>query len=366
MGELRTLLERAAEDYEPPAAEYAGTLERARRLQLRRRVGIVMLAIAIAAGGLLAVNIAFITAHTAPATRTPTPPIVITPTPETRLTGQILYKCGNSFCLMDGDGTHRRDAHWQDAPGPQWDPAFSPDGSKVAYRGYYGQGDGMYALYVANPDGTNPRRVTRDIAGDPSWSPDGKRIVFDTSGAGSIVVVNADGSGLRALTRGVTPGNGRSRPASGFEDWFPAWSPDGRSIAFARRAVGPLATPFQIYVMRSDGSNVTRLTNNVVSFVHPGWSPDGRSIAADGLVGDQSQIYAVDPGGPGVHALTSGPGQSWNPQWAPDGSAIAFLSDRGGSIGVYVMKPGGSDVRLVAANLVPAATPSDVQFAWAP
>jgi Tol biopolymer transport system component len=362
MADLRTLLERAAAGYEPSDEDYRKTLERAKRLRLRRRLGTVALALVIAAGGLSAAAVALLgPRHAGPTSPRPIPRAP-TPSQASGLRGEILYKCGDSFCLMDANGTHRRSAHWQDAPGPQWDPAVSRDGTKVAYRGYYGPGDGMYALFVANLDGTDPTKITHDIAGDPTWSPDGRRIAFDTSGAGSIMVVNADGSGLRKLTAGdIVPGVAH---AVGFDDEYPAWSPDGRRIAFVRRRVGPGTQVSQIYVMRPDGSAARGLTIGSVDFRDPTWSPDGRWIAADGLVGNHSQIYLVGVVGSSVRELLSGPGESWNPQWTPDVSLIAFLSDRADSTSLYVMNPDGSDIRLVGVTLVPGATPGDVQFTW--
>src|SRR5437764_9369392 len=243
MGDLRTLLERAAEGYEAPAEQYDRTLDRAKRLRSRRRLGAALLAVVIAAAGLSAAAVAFVgPRHAAPIIRTTTPSAAPAVVPG--LTGEVVYKCGNTFCLMEADGTHRGHAQWGDAPSPQWDPAFSPDGTRVAYRGYYGRGAGMYALYVANADGTGAKRIPRDLAGDPAWSPDGSRIAFDTSGAGSIMATNPDGTGLRRLTPGALATYGIA-----FDDEQPAWSPFGQRIVFVRREVGPRSAPAQLYAM---------------------------------------------------------------------------------------------------------------------
>ena len=91
--------------------------------------------------------------------------------------GFIVYKCGDSLCLIRPNGTGKRKLV-RTSPWPQWDPAVSPDGRLVAFRGYYGLADGAYALYVVGADGCAVRRLTRSIAGNPSWSPDGKWIVL--------------------------------------------------------------------------------------------------------------------------------------------------------------------------------------------
>src|SRR5436189_295803 len=73
------------------------------------------------------------------------------------------------------------------SPYPQWDPAVSPDGSTIAYRGFFGPEEGDYDLYVMNADGTGVARLTDGaLAADPSWSPDGSEIAFGTSGNGGI------------------------------------------------------------------------------------------------------------------------------------------------------------------------------------
>jgi WD40 repeat protein len=137
--------------------------------------------------------------------------------------GFLVYKCGDSLCLSRPDGGARRELlRTPRPPYPQWDPAFSPHGDKVAFRGYYALGDGDYALYVAGAGGCPVKRLTRSIADDPSWSPDGKWIVFGTSGFGTISKVHPDGTGL---TR-VIGSTGAHYDAS------PAWSPTSDEIAF--------------------------------------------------------------------------------------------------------------------------------------
>ena len=93
----------------------------------------------------------------------------------------------------------------------------------------------------------------------PSWSPDGKKIVFvsERDGNPEVYVVNADGSGLRNLTR--HPGY----------DSDPAWSPEGRKVAFVTKRDGN----FEVYVMKADGSDQRNLTRNPAPDRSPVWSP---------------------------------------------------------------------------------------------
>jgi TolB protein len=129
------------------------------------------------------------------------------------------------------------------------DGVWSPDGQRIAAVSVAHSpaqaNPTKLGLWVTNPDGSNARRVAaRATEGDPAWSPDGRRIAFRRLGIGRVnsdlYVVNADGSGLRRLTRNAA----KLR-------WF-AWSPDGRTIAFLRNG--------EVYIVNADGSGERRLT----------------------------------------------------------------------------------------------------------
>ena len=221
-------------------------------------------------------------------------------------------------------------------------PAWSPDGRKIAF--FSGS-----QIYLMNADGSERRPVTNRTGGRSlAWSPDGRKLAF-LSGAGcgdfcfSLYAVNSDGSGLRNLTAKLAGNGGPGRgPASD-----PAWSPDGRKIAFVRLNAS-FGTP--IYVVDADGSGLRNLTPKPVgAFAYtPAWSPDGRKLAFTSERDGNSEVYVMNANGSGRRSLTRNPAFDADPAWSPDGRKIAFVSNRDGSYGVYVMNADGSGQRRLA------------------
>ena len=201
-----------------------------------------------------------------------------------------------------------------------WDPspAWSPDGTRIAFASY---SDRSPEIYTFDSDGSDLERLTNnsDWDVDPAWSPDGTRIAFVSTRDGNweIYVMDADGSGVERLTNHGA--------------WDPAWSPDGARIAFGSTRDGSL----DIYVMNADGSDVERLTNNSAADRWPTWSLDGARIAfASGRDGN-TEIYVMNADGSDAERLTNdGDDGAREPAWSPDGTEIAFTSERRSAINV--------------------------------
>ena len=254
--------------------------------------------------------------------------------------------CHDELYVMNADGTGLRRLTRNTELG---DPAWSPNGRKLVFVERVERGGAPCRpagrcheeIYVINADGTGLRRLTRNAVfdGNPVWSPDGRRIAFvrdrDRQTA-NIFVMNADGSDQRRLTPNL-----RRRP------WIElAWSPDWKKIAFV--ASGGHRGAADIFVMNADGSGLRNATNTVTTSFDFAWSPDGRRIAyLEGSLGG-APLTVVNADGTGKQRLT-GPlmVDLGSPSWSPDGRTLAFTG-RGGDI--YVVHAEGSGLRKLTAG----------------
>ena len=184
----------------------------------------------------------------------------------------------------------------------------------------------------------------------------------DRDGNPEIYTIKTDGSDLTRLT---------NDPA--FDD-SPAISPDGTQIVFLTARHDPSPNfpnlKYEIYVMNIDGSNPRRLTTTESAEDHPAWSPDGQKILFDAdYDGDGFfEIYTMNPDGANVTRLTFGMANDQFADWSPDGTQIAFSSDRSGNWDIFVMDRDGSAQQPLTSSpdweLFPAWSPDGSQIAF--
>jgi Ca2+-binding RTX toxin-like protein len=249
--------------------------------------------------------------------------------------------------MPDGSGMTTISA----GPGKDLDPAFSPDGARIAFESTRtGGGD----IYVMNADGTGVVQLTSDPGEDaqPTWSPNGTQIAFTRCGSTScnIWAMTSAGANQHQVTNG--PGNADL-------ETDPAWSPGGHWIAFRAILAGGLCN--RITIVHPDGTGRQALTacsrqrmGGTQDF-SPTWSQNGDRIAFwrsyDLTVRRQvDQIMVMRRDGSGVHAVTPASMSASDPAWSPDGSEIAFTRQIPHEHDTMVVRPDGIDPILVAAH----------------
>jgi Tol biopolymer transport system component len=144
------------------------------------------------------------------------------------------------------------------------------------------------------------------------------------------------GAGLAVVAVAVFAARLLTRTQTDWKDGSPAWSPDGKRIAFYSERDGNS----EIYVMNADGSAVTRLTNSKADEGYPAWSADGRTISFDSDRDGNFEIFAMNAAdGSNARALTKHPARDVSATWSPDGKTIVFMSDRDGGFDAYEAAP---------------------------
>ena len=262
-----------------------------------------------------------------------------------------------SVANADGSGLRRLTR----GPGVDCAPVWSPDGQKIAFQRLLVRGEGDkivgfdFDVYVINADGSEEQNLTGDaLSESPIWSPDGRKIAFRSGpdGNGGVYVMNADGSERRLLARNLN---------------HVAWSPDGRKILLVRGgAQGPPATNAYAVVANADGSGLRTLTRiAAANGALANWSPDGRKIVFVSARDGNLEIYVVNADGSELRNLTRHPGHDSDPEWSPDGKKIAFTTKREGNFEIYVMNADGSGqhnlTRNPAVNRFPVWSPGRKQ-----
>lgn len=222
-------------------------------------------------------------------------------------------------------------------------PSFSPNGKAIVFASNRG---GSYDLYLKVLDGDTQTQLTNGIGevSSASFSPDGKTIVFSNNVAGkpSLWTVDADGQHILMLYEGV--GNIAS----------PVWSPNGKSIAFVMSST---ETPeaYEAFIYDTETKNVAPVTKGHLSNTGGSvdWSPDGRFLLLFAGLSGEHEVYRLELVSGEITPLTTG-GNNFAPSYSPDGQWIVFNSTRASTdANIFIMRPDGTDIRQLTTDTEP-------------
>jgi Tol biopolymer transport system component len=251
---------------------------------------------------------------------------------------KIVFQCntgvGQNICTMNPDGSGRQQLT-DDSTGDQ-NPEISPDGTMIAW------GRDITELAVMNIDGTGRRLINEGIIaafGEPTWSPDGKMLLFSCNDPANLTVhgfctINLDGSGFQMVK------------AFDYEVRQPDYSPDGDEVLFQGYETSIVNPDLMVWNIAS--GQVRNLTNTPERWDYGQWSPDGDQIAfaasQPAQAGGLAALFLINPDGSNRELLYQ---PQWGadagfPAWSPKGDQIALFCD----IGVI----GGTDLCVVDSS----------------
>ena len=278
-----------------------------------------------------------------------------------QVSGVIAFARADGIYVMEADGSGVRALRRGGVASQPRELAWSRDGTRLLF---VARDDG---IWVMDANGTNLVRVAAGRS--PAWSPNGRRVAFTKYGSGASVpnnrgyiwVVNADGSNAHRLVKAPV-------------DFV--WEVDWNPVIADRVAFSTGSWVSSIYVMNTNGSNAHKLASDLRdSVVEPVWSPNGRRIAfSSNWSMAKAEIYTVDAAGDAPVRLTQNRVFDGSPSWSPDGRSIAFVRSTGkgatcvncpptklGPAEIYLINADGTGLTRLTHNGVTEGSP-----AWQP
>ena len=278
--------------------------------------------------------------------------LIGTPIALADLAGRIVFDDFEDLFTMNVDGSDLVTVA-ASTKGPEFDGAWSPDARWIVYRDSTRGINQDDEIFVARADGSGRRNLTNDPANDwgPDWSADGKMIAFNSTRDGDMrgFLVDPEGKNLRPMN---------------VDAWveYPSFSPDGTKVAY----MSALGSNYEVFIADLVSGEVTRLTQSPGHDGWPAWSPDGATIAfssvrddcrfaqrdrecwRSGDIGEYFDIWLIDVDGTNLRRVTSEFGQfvAWSP-------ASAYLLISG--YGLYVLRPDGTGRLELRTDDIPRA-----------
>ncbi len=288
---------------------------------------------------------------------TPNATSVPPPSPSDQLTGHIVFTCQlfkvqsmDQICIMNGDGSGMRRLTTEDHLRHYY-PSLAPDGQSVLYSSYLE--NNIYEIYRLTLSDGSVKQLTDKLGvlTAPEISPDGASIVFargNANGKYQVMVMDQDGGNVHNVSSAV--------------GWDPTWSPDGKQILFA---AGP-ENDVQLFVVNRNGKDLHQITNLPSIRGRSDWSPDGKSIVTYAGPSWNREVYIMNADGSNAHRLSPGGGNSQGPSFSPDGKWVAFTAyfDKYGDVHgceIYVIRVDGTNLRRLTHN-----DTCDYQPRWGP
>ena len=279
----------------------------------------------------------------------PTPTSTSQPSSGPEPTGVIAFTCqvdkvqaSDQICVINADGTGFKQLTFDDVR--HFYPSMSPDGKSVVYSAY--REDNIFEIYEVNIATGNIKRLTDrlGVLTAPEISPDGDQIVFTrwTAQSDRYLIWTMDRDGKNA-------GN-----ISGVEGWDPTWSPDGKHVLYAANLNGSNQL-YTIRVVDNSGRERTQIGNFSSLRGRSDWSPDGQFIVTYSGQPWDREVYIMKADGSDQRQLTPSGGNSQGPSISPDNHWVAFTAyfdhpDDIHGCEIYIVRTNGTDLRRLTDN----------------